>query len=161
MAHALIEHYEAGADKLSQAIRNLTDEDLKAVPDPAAKVGKWSIQQVVVHLADAEAAFADRIRRLIATDNPRLEAWDENQFLSNLHYDKQSAADAAEMVRLTRVQTSRVLRAAGDSCLTRKGTHTERGPVTLADALTHANEHLDHHVRFIHDKRAYMGKEMW
>jgi hypothetical protein len=110
---------------------------------------------------DAEAAFADRIRRLIATDNPRLEAWDENQFLANLHYDKQSAADAAEMVRLTRVQTSRVLRAAGDACLARKGNHAERGPVTLSDALTHANEHLDHHVRFIHDKRAYMGKEMW
>ena len=126
-----------------------------------ANVGRWSIQQVVIHLADAEAAFADRIRRLIAEDDAILHAWDENAFVQRLFYERQSATDAAEMIRLTRNQTARILRAAGDGCLTRKGTHTERGPVTLAEALAHANAHLDHHVKFIHDKRAHMGKEMW
>jgi uncharacterized damage-inducible protein DinB len=161
MAHPLIEQYEAAAEKVSLAIRGLTPEDVQQVPDPSANVGRWSIQQVVVHIADAEAAFADRIRRLIATENPRLEAWDENQFAANLHYDKQSTEDAAEMIRLTRWQTARILRAAGDAALSRKGTHTERGVVTLAQALENATSHLDHHVKFIHDKRAHMGKEMW
>ena len=157
----LVERYEAGAEKVAHAIQNLTAEDLLAVPDPSAGVGKWSIQQVVIHIGDAEAAFADRIRRMVAQDNPRLEAWDENQFVARLFYEKQSASDAAEMIRLTRLQVSRILRAAGAAALSRKGNHTERGPVTVADALKHASDHLDHHVKFIHDKRANMGEEMW
>jgi hypothetical protein len=161
MSHSLIEQYEAGADKVAQAIRNLTPEDLQCVPDPGANVGKWSIQQVVIHLADAEAAFADRFRRMIAEDDPILYAWDENKFAERLFYDKQSAHDAAEMIRLTRVQTGRILRAAGPSALLRMGNHSERGPIRLDDAIASANSHLDHHVKFIHDKRAWMGKEMW
>jgi uncharacterized damage-inducible protein DinB len=157
----LIDQYEAGAEKVAQAIRNLTPEDLLAVPDPAANVGRWSIQEVVIHLSDAEAAFADRFRRMMAEDDPILYAWDENLFAQRLHYDKQSAADAAELVRLTRVQAARILRAAGPAALSRTGNHSERGPIRLDHAIAHANAHLDHHVKFIHDKRAYMGKEMW
>lgn len=161
MSQQLVDQYEAGAEKVAQAIRNLTPEDLLAVPDPEAKVGKWSIQEVVIHLADAEAAFADRFRRMIAEDDPILYAWDENRFAERLHYDKQSAQDAVEMIRLTRLQTARILRAAGSSGLSRTGNHSERGPIRLDDGIAHANAHLDHHVKFIHDKRANMGKEMW
>jgi uncharacterized damage-inducible protein DinB len=159
--HELIDRYEAAADKVAQAIRNLTPEDLLAAPDPSANVGKWSIQQVVVHIADAEAAFADRIKRIIAEDDPVLQAWDENKFVANLAYDKQSAADAAELIRLIRAQTSRIMRAAPAAALARKGRHTERGPQTVIDVLNYAVPHLEHHVKFIHDKRAHMGKEMW
>jgi uncharacterized damage-inducible protein DinB len=159
--HELVDQYEAGAEKVSLAIRNLTPEDLLSIPDPAANVGKWSIQQVVIHLADAEAAFADRFRRMIAEDNPILYAWDENLFAARLSYEQQSAHDAVELIRLMRVQTTRILRAAGEGALSRRGNHSERGPVTLAEGLAHANRHLDHHIKFIHDKRAYMGKEMW
>ena len=157
----LVDRYEGGAEKVAHAVKNLTAEDMLCVPEPSAGVGKWSIHQVVVHIADAEAAFADRIRRMIAEDNPRLEAWDENMFVARLFYEKQSAQDAAELIRLTRLQVARILRAAGPAALARKGNHTERGPVTVAEALQHASDHLDHHVKFIHDKRANMGKEMW
>lgn len=161
MARDLIDQYEAGPDKVAQAIRGLTREDLLCVPDPAANVGRWSIQQVVVHLADAEFAFADRVRRIIAQDDPVLLAWDENWFVQNLFYDQQSAEDAAELVRLTRRQTARILRAAPPAALTRTGRHSERGPQSVTDVLNYAVTHLDHHVKFIHDKRAHMGKEMW
>lgn len=161
MSHSLIDQYEAGADKVAQAIRNLTPEDLQCVPDANANVGKWSIQQVVIHLADAEAAFADRFRRIIAEDNPILYAWDENKFVQRLFYDQQSAQDAAEMIRLTRTQMTRILRAVGPAAFSRMGNHSARGPMRLDDAVASANSHLDHHVKFIHDKRAWMGKEMW
>src|SRR6476619_6299129 len=84
MAQDLIHQYEAAGELLTQAIRGLTREDMLAVPDPAANVGRWSIQQVVCHLADAEFAFADRIRRILAEDEPVLQAWDENKFVANL-----------------------------------------------------------------------------
>jgi hypothetical protein len=43
----------------------------------------------------------------------------------------------------------------------RAGTHTESGRQTLADLITKATWHLDHHLKFVHQKRAAMGKEMW
>jgi len=162
MPQDLIHQYEAAGELLSQAIRGLTREDVLLVPDPAANVGRWSIQQVVIHLSDAEFAFADRIRRIIAEGDAVLQAWDENKFVANLFYDQQSAQDAADLVRLTRAQTSRILRAAPPAALTSKqGRHTERGPQTVMDVLGYAVPHLEHHLSFIHRKRANMGKEMW
>src|SRR5688572_13961676 len=163
MHRDLVEQYEKGQQKLSLAIRGLTEEDLRTRPgsDAPADAGKWSAQEVAVHLADAEVAFADRIKRVVAMDDPVLQAWDENRFTERLMYDEQSAEDAAALVEVTRRQLARLLKKLPDESFSRTGRHTERGRQTLADVLKYAVEHLDHHVRFIHRKREVMGKEMW
>ena len=161
MAPDLIDQYEAGADKVAQAIRNLTREDLLCAPDPAANVGRWSIQQVVIHCMDSELVLIDRLKRMIAEDNPTLIGYDENRFVANLFYDEQPAEDAAEVIARARRLFTRVLRKLPPAAFERPGTHNERGRVTVGSYLKTAVEHLDHHVKFIHDKRAHMGKEMW
>jgi len=161
MERELIEQYAKGADKVALAIRGLTREDLLAVPDPSANVGKWSIQEVVIHLADCDGVFADRMKRVLSEDNQTLLAFDENKWAAALNYKGQSAEDAVTLFELTRKQMSAVLRAASDAQLARTGTHTERGRQTVLDILGYAVRHLDHHLKFIHQKRANMGKEMW
>ena len=79
----LIEHYAAGGEKLSMAIRGLTREDLLCLPPADANVGKWSIQQVVIHCMDSDLIATDRIKRMIAEDNPTLIGYDENKFAAN------------------------------------------------------------------------------
>jgi len=154
MTPALIEQYERGGQTLRQAVHGLTRDELQAVPIP----GKWSTQKVVIHLADAEAAFADRIRRIIATDNPTLLAWDENQFAANLLYSEQSAEDAVTMIDLTRRQTARILRKLPDTAFARSGQHSESGKQTLEEVIDKVVRHLDHHLKFIAEKRAKLGK---
>ena len=161
MARDLIDQYEAGADKLAQAIRNLTREDLLAVPDPGANVGRWTIQQVVIHCMDSELVSIDRLKRMIAEDNPSLIGYDENKFVASLFYDEQPAEDAVRIVDCARKTFARVLRKLPPAAFDRPGTHNERGRVTVGSYLKAAVEHLEHHVKFIHDKRAHMGKEMW
>src|SRR6266545_2775054 len=100
MDRSIIDVYEAGGNKLRQAISNLTREDLLCRPDADAKVGKWSIQEVVIHLADCEQEFASRMKRIIAEDNPTLMAFDENKWVAALHYDEQAANDAVTLVEL-------------------------------------------------------------
>src|SRR5947209_18225050 len=107
MDMTIIDEYERGADLPQQAIAGMSDADLNAAPI----AGKWSTQQVVIHLADAEAAFADRIKRIIAQDDPQLLSWDENRFVQRLHYEAQSVPDAIELIALTRRQVTRILRA--------------------------------------------------
>jgi hypothetical protein len=161
MDRKLIDQYEADGQKVSLAIRGLTREDLLCRPAADANVGKWSIQEVVVHLHDAEVAFADRIRRVIAEDEPKLMAWDENKFASRLHYEEQSAEDAATVIELTRKNLARVLRKLPENAFQRAGMHSEAGRQTVLDILAKAVWHLDHHLKFIKSKKELMGKEMW
>jgi hypothetical protein len=157
----LIEHYAAGGEKLSLAIRGLTPEDLLAVPAADANVGRWSIQQVVLHCMDSDLVSVDRLKRMIAEDNPTLIGYDENKFAQNLFYHEQSAPQAVQLVDLSRKLFAEVLRRLPRSSFDRKGTHNERGVVTVGNYLKSTVEHLDHHLNFIHKKRAHMGKEMW
>jgi hypothetical protein len=129
---------------------------MHAVPIP----GKWSTHQVVIHLADGEASFADRIRRIIAMENPVLLAWDENKFSQNLFYSEQSAQDAVTLIATIRRQLTRVLRKLPPEAFLRTGQHSERGPQTLEQVIGFANWHLDHHLKFVAEKRAKLGKEV-
>jgi hypothetical protein len=157
----LIEHYAAGGEKLSLAIRGLTREDLLAVPAADANVGRWSIHQVVVHLMDSELICADRLKRMIAEENPTLIGYNENKFVENLFYHDQPAEQAVQIVDLNRKLFANVLRRLPAAAFDRRGTHNERGVITVAGYLKSTNDHLDRHIDFIHKKRAHMGKEMW
>jgi len=157
----LIEHYAAGGEKLSMAIRGLTREDLLAVPPADANVGRWSIQQVVIHCLDSDLIATDRLKRMIAEDNPTIVGYDENRFVQNLYYPEQPAETAVQIVDLNRKVFVNVLRRLPATAWERKGTHNERGVITVAGYLKSTVDHLDHHLSFIHKKRAQMGKEMW
>lgn len=157
MDRTFIDAYENGGLKLRQSIQGLQREDLVAFPVP----GTWSIQQIVLHLADTEGVLADRIKRIIAEDNPALLAFDETKWAAHLHYHDQSAEDAAALVKLTRRQLARVLRALPDNAFDRQGIHNQAGPLRLRDIVQKANTHLDHHLKFLMDKREKLGKLLW
>src|ERR1044071_8847061 len=157
MTRDLIEQYARGGERLRMAIRGLTQEDLLAAPIP----GKWSTLQVVIHLQDSDLIAADRMKRVIAEDNPTLIGFDENMFVANLAYDKQSAEDAVTILDLNRKQFALVLRTLPNSPWTRVGTHNERGVLTLGHLLQTYTNHLEHHLKFIDEKRKAMGKEVW
>lgn len=161
MNKELIDHYAAGGEKLSLAIRGLAPEDLRIVPAADADVGRWSIQQVVVHCMDSDLIATDRMKRMIAEDNPTLLGYDKNKFVENLFYHEQPAEQAVQVLDLNRKLFAEVLRRLDTSVWQRKGSHNERGPVTAGAYLKSTVDHLDRHLTFIHKKRAHMGKEMW
>lgn len=157
MDRSLIDQYEKGADDLRMAIRGLQREDLLAYPVP----GTWSIQEIVIHLMDSDLISADRMKRIIAEDNPSLIGFDETKFVKNLFYNEQSVEDAVTIFELNRRNFARVLKKLPDSAFDRIGTHNERGPMKLSDLLAGAVNHLKHHLKFIVDKREKLGKMMW
>ena len=65
------------------------------------------------------------------------------------------------MVDAHRKLFARVLRKLPESAWSRKGTHNERGAITVDSYLKATVDHLEHHIKFIHAKRAHWGKEMW
>lgn len=160
MSKELVHAYEAGAEKLSMAVRGLAEEDLTAKPtDP--KAGKWSIQELLAHLADSEGVFADRIKRVIAENNPQLMAFDENLWAENLAYEHRSSSDSLLLLTGIRHEIAAILGHLPANAWQRAGTHSAAGKMTLIQIVEKANTHLDHHLEFIHAKRRAMGKEMW
>jgi hypothetical protein len=157
----LIETYAGGADKLAQAVRGLTPEDLACRPPEDASVGRWSIRELAVHLADSDGVLADRMKRVIAEDQPQLLAYDENKWMAALAVDQQSTEDALALFRLIRKQMAVILRNVPPAAWERYGVHSEVGKITLAGLVERANKHLENHLKFVHAKRAFMGKEMW
>ena len=150
----LIDRFEAGGQKVKDAIAGLSRADLVAFPVP----GMWSIQQVVIHLQDSELVAIDRMKRIIAEDKPLLIGYDENEFVKNLHYDEQSVEDAAETVDRARRQMARILRKLPEAAFARFGIHNERGKVTLGEQVELYTNHLERHLKFALEKRAKLGK---
>lgn len=157
MDRSLIEQYEKGGDDLRMSVRGLQPDDLLAYPVP----GTWSIQEIVIHLTDSDLIIADRMKRIIAEDNPSLIGFDETKFVKNLFYNEQSADDAVTIFELNRQNFSRVLKKLPEAAFNRIGTHNERGPLTLAAMLEMSVKHLKHHLEFIVSKREKLGKLMW
>jgi hypothetical protein len=98
---------------------------------------------------------------MIAEDNPTIIGYDENKFAANLFYNEQPADQAVALLDANRKLFANVLRKLPDSAWTRIGTHSERGKLEVGSYLKFTVDHLEHHIHFIHLKRAKMGKEMW
>lgn len=155
-----IDEYARGGDKLRQAISGVSREDLLAVPKGDASLGKWSIQHVVIHLMDSDLIAIDRMKRIIAMENPLLTGYDETLFAQKLMYDDQSASDAITILDMSFKMFAGVLRKLPDETFNRTGVHAERGMTTLGEYVMHMLHHMDHHLKFIHAKRRAMGKEL-
>ena len=154
MDRNLIDKFAAGGKELTAAIRGLTHDELLATPGP----GQWSIQQLVVHLGDSDAIAIDRMKRIIAEDNPTLLYADESAYVRELFCDQQSVEDTVLLIEVGRRQFARVLRNLPEASFERIGTHSKRGRVTLSDLVADYVEHLEHHLKFLYAKRERLGK---
>lgn len=156
MDRALIDAYRAGASLPAQGIRGLTREELNAFPVP----GTWSIQQIIMHLMDSDLIASDRMKRIIAMENPALIGYDENAFAKSLFYERLDAAQACEVFRLNRLLTADILQDQPDAVFARTGLHSERGSITLLNMVETYVGHVEHHLKFLREKRQKLGKPL-
>jgi uncharacterized damage-inducible protein DinB len=156
MKDELVEQYAAGANALSQAIAGLSRHELLACPVP----GTWSIQQIVLHLMDSDLISSDRMKRVIAEENPTLIGFDETAFARGLFYEALDAGLAAELFAKNRQLTAEILRRLPEEAFDRFGTNSERGRVTLTQLVQGMVDHLEHHLRFLREKRRLLGKPL-
>jgi hypothetical protein len=149
----LIDDYLAGPALLRQAVAGMTQEQLVARPVP----GKWSTLEVICHLADFEIVGADRIKRVVAEDEPTLFGGDEKIFAVRLAYHQRNAEEELLLIELTRKQVARILRTLKPEDFQRKGIHSEVGPVTLEALVQSRYNHILHHIQFIEEKRKVLS----
>ena len=154
MSHAaLIADYLAGPAALRQAIQGMTPAQLNAAPIP----GKWSTRQVICHIADFEPVYADRIKRVIAEDEPLLMSGDPDQFAAKLAYDQRGLEIELQLIEVVRRHLASILRTLPAETFQRAGKHSRDGLQTIETLLTRITGHIPHHVKTIAEKRAALG----
>ena len=145
----LVDNYLDGPQLLRKAVAGIPREQLLARPIP----GKWSTLEVICHLADFEIVFADRIKRVVAENEPTLFGGDPDAFAARLAYHQRNAEEELQLIELIRRQAARILRALKPEEFQRRGIHSESGPLTLETLLQRITGHIPHHVRFIEEKK--------
>jgi uncharacterized damage-inducible protein DinB len=112
---------------LPRAIEGLSPGQLRE----AEGRGKWSIGQVVHHLADSEVVWAWRMRLILAQDRPPLTGYDQDLWAERLHYDQGDPDDALDVFAVLRHANLRLVERASPADLRRVGVHAERGDESL------------------------------
>jgi hypothetical protein len=151
----LIDEYVGGPQLLRQAVAGMTTEQLVARPIP----GKWSTMEVICHLADFEIVYADRIKRIIAENEPTILSGDPNQFAARLAYHQRNPEEELLLMALIRQQVARILRTLKPDDFQRRGMHSVSGPMTLEAMIQRITGHIPHHIEFIQAKRKALGYE--
>ena len=107
--------------------------------------GKWSVREILCHLADCELVFGFRLRQIVAEDNPTIQPFDQDKWAKD--YAKMDASQALSVFSAFRDWNLAFIRAVGPAALQRKVTHPERGAMTFQTILETMGGHDINHLK--------------
>jgi uncharacterized damage-inducible protein DinB len=113
--------------------------------------GKWSVKEVVGHLADAERVFAYRALRFSRGDETPLAGFDENTYVPAGAFGARTLRSVAEEYRAVREATIRLLEGLEDRAMSRQGV-AAGNPVTVRALFWIAAGHERHHVAILRER---------
>jgi hypothetical protein len=112
---------------LRRAIDGLPPGKLKQ----SEQARKWSIAQVLQHLADSDLVWGWRVRLILAQDRPTITGYDQDLWAERLHYDKAEPADSLATFDVLRRANLSLIERASPEDLKRVGVHAERGEESI------------------------------
>lgn len=132
----------AAPQRIAALLRGLTPRQIRKRPAP----GKWSINEIVAHLADAEIVFAWRLRYILSASGNPVTAYDQNAWATNGQYEKADVKQSLEVFRVVRESNLRLYRALGPEQRERFGIHAERGQESIAHIIRMFTGHDRNHL---------------
>jgi hypothetical protein len=117
----------ATAQKLAKAIKGLDRKTLSKRPTP----GKWSITEILAHLADTEMVASWRMRLILGQNGAPVHAFDQDVWASTFNYQKTDPKRSLETFRVLRENNLALLKSLPKDLLENYGMHQERGKETI------------------------------
>ncbi len=153
---ALLGVFEAAPGRLRRALEGLSAADEAARPIG----GKWSIREIVAHLADAETVGAARLRFTLAEPGVLLPVYDEAAWARALDYQDAATglADTTALFSALRAASARVLRRQPDEAWRRRARHPRWGDISLRELLELYADHGERHIEQIVERRARLSR---
>lgn len=148
-----LEVYIGLVPAIERAIAGLTDAALHQPERP----GKWSIAEVVQHLADSDLVFGYRVRMVLAQPGMTIQAYDQDLWARELEYPTTRVEDSQAQLGALRAANARLLRSLDQARLARFGIHAERGEESVAKMLKLFAAHDLVHLRQIERIKTTLG----
>lgn len=149
-----LEVQAATPKKLEQLTQGRSAAELKKRPAPE----KWSVIEILAHLADAELAGSWRIRSILGNPGTKLEAYDQNAWVAAMRYQDRDARQCVEMFRVLREANLALLQSLTPEQWKQHGIHAERGKETIEHIVRmfagHDLNHLQQIERIVTEKAA-------
>ena len=99
------------------------------------KPGKWSVIEVIQHLADSDLVAGFRTRMVLSEDRPALPGYDQDRWASEFRYRDVGLAQALDQLRGLRTANLYLWKNLSPAQLERVGLHSERGPESAGHIL--------------------------
>lgn len=113
----------AAPARLAKLLKGVTPAKARKRPAP----GKWSIAEIVAHIADTELVVGYRIRAILGEPGTQIIGFDQDVWVTALHYDKRDLKKSYEQYRTLREANVALLKSLAPEQRNHHGMHSERG----------------------------------
>lgn len=139
-------------EKLKRELQDLSLAEMKARPAP----GKWSVREILAHLADVERhGMRERVEAIVTEDGPVFEPFEQEKRAIDLHYDRIDARKSLASLTAQRRTNLKWLRKLRPAQLRRVGIHRAVGDVSALDFLHEWAFHDLGHLKQIMEVKRY------
>ena len=135
--------------KLQTLIKPLSKQQLMRRPEP----GKWSIAEIVAHLADTELVGGWRMRLILGSNGVSVQPFDQDVWAETLGYSRRDPKVSLETFRVLREANLAMLKSLPKNLWENYGMHQERGKETIAHIVRMFAGHDLNHLAQIENIR--------
>ncbi|HZS43935.1 MAG TPA: DinB family protein [Blastocatellia bacterium] len=141
----------ATARKIEKLIKDVPRAKLMRSPAP----GRWSVAEIIAHLADAEMVGAFRIRMMLASPGVEIQGYDQNDWATQGKYEKRDPKKSLETFRVVREANLALFKTLDQKQWKKFGVHSERGK---EDVAIYAKLYAGHDINHLKQIEAIIGK---
>nr|WP_285841985.1 DinB family protein [Sutcliffiella horikoshii] len=134
---------------LRKSIEGLTEEELRFKPAP----DKWSIHQILIHIADSELVSTQRIKKVLAEEEPILFSVDQDAWADGLGYDQLDREEYLQLFKLLRSSMQPILKSISPEQVERVGVYPDAGKFSIKQLLEYRVKHVQGHLSQIEQVR--------
>ena len=135
----------ATAEKLERLIEGVSTSELRKRP----AADKWSVNEIVAHLADAEIVTGFRLRFILGAPGTPITAYEQDSWVTSGHYEKRDPRKSVEQFRVVREANLALLKSLTPEQWKHYGMHSERGQETIERIVRMTAGHDMNHLQQI------------
>ncbi|HZQ68125.1 MAG TPA: DinB family protein [Terriglobales bacterium] len=135
------------AKKLQQLTKGVDRKKLTKRPAP----DRWSVAEILAHLADAELVGGWRLRAVLGNNGTPLQPFDQDVWAKTFDYAKRDPRTSIEVFRVLRENNLAMLKALPQELWDNYGMHAERGKETVAHIVKMFAGHDLNHLQQIEE----------
>jgi uncharacterized damage-inducible protein DinB len=154
----LKKHFEAAEKspkQIAAAVSGLPEKVLRYKPAP----DKWSIHEVLGHLADIEIVYGYRLRQMLADKKPVIAPIDQDDWARNLSHTETPPAELVALYGLNRHANLRLLQRLKPGDLEKSAYHPEtKTGLTVSQLIERIANHGASHLEQIERLKKGAGK---